>query len=176
MSSPRENRRFCLRLSQYLACLRAEAQGKSCAVPCSISDRPGQAGGRSSGGWCRDADRRLASVGPASSGKSRRLIDAQSEVQTAGFGLKRILNLPDAEPTDLTDINLFTQTPEINFSDTVGMALDQRAELQSLSAQVDAASLEHKAAIANSFANADYERRLESTGPDLWFSSSRLRL
>ena len=138
-----------LTVSQYLACLRAEAQVKAAQSRVQLAtDLAKQAEDLLAAGVATQIDVSRASVSLI--GQKQRLIDAQSEVQTAGFGLKRILNLPDAEPADLTDTNLFTQTPEINFSDTVAMALDQRAELQSLSAQVDAASLEHKAAIANS--------------------------
>ena len=84
-----------LTVSQYLGVPAGWSAGKSCAIPCSISDRPGQASGRSSGGWCRDADRRYRERRSASSVKSSASSMHKARYKRQGFGLKRILDLPD---------------------------------------------------------------------------------
>ena len=65
--------------------------------------------------------------------QKQRLIDAQSDVQTTNFALKRILNLEDGQLIDLVDTSLFSQTPELDVPNAVAVALKERPELQSLS-------------------------------------------
>lgn len=138
-----------LTASQYLACLRAEAQVKAAEsrVQLAIS-LANQAEALEGDGVATKIDVSRATVSLIS--QKQRLIDAQSDVQTTTLALKRILNVPDGLAINLVDTDLFTQTPELNVPNAVTSALKERPELQSLSESVKAASAKRKAALARS--------------------------
>ncbi len=78
------------------------------------------------------------------------LIDDQRDADTTVDALKRILNVSDSQQVEFTDQQDFFQTPSLDLSDPLAMALTQRPELQSLDESSKAAQLAHKAAVAES--------------------------
>ena len=78
------------------------------------------------------------------------LIDALRDADTTVHALKRILNLPDSQQIQFADQQDFFQTPSLDLSDPLEMALAQRPELHSLDETVKAAQLAHKAAVEES--------------------------
>ena len=135
--------------SQYLACLRAEAQVKAAELRVQLAiTLAKQAEELEADGVATKIDVSRATVSLVN--QKQRLIDAQSDVQTSTFALKRILNVANDQAICLADTNLFTQTPELDVLDAVKTALKERPELQSLSESVKAANAERQAALARS--------------------------
>ncbi len=138
-----------LTASQYLACLRAEAQVKAAESRVQLAiTLAKQAEELEADGVATKIDVSRATVSLIN--QKQRLIDAQSDVQTDTFALKRILNVANDQAIGLADTNLFTQTPELDVPDAVTTALKERPELQSLSESVKAANAERQAALARS--------------------------
>ena len=138
-----------LTASQYLACLRAGAQVKAAESRVQLAmSLSKQAEDLEAGGVATKIDVSRARVSLVT--QKQRLIDAQSDVQTTTFALKRILNVEDGRQIDLVDTNLFTQTPEMDVPNSVEIVLEERPELQSLLESMKAATTERKAAFARS--------------------------
>jgi outer membrane protein len=82
--------------------------------------------------------------------EQQKLIDAQSDAKTSLYALKRILNIPDSEEIEVADQSDFFSTPAFELSSPVPTALAQRPELRSMSENVKAAQLAHKAVVDDS--------------------------
>jgi outer membrane protein len=82
--------------------------------------------------------------------EQQHLVDAQRDADTTLYALKRIANIPDTQRLDFADGQDFFQTPPLNLSDPLTIALTQRPELHSLDESIKAAQLVHKAAVAES--------------------------
>jgi outer membrane protein len=82
--------------------------------------------------------------------EQQRLIDAQRDADTTLYGLKRIMNVSDAQEIEFADQQDFFQTPSLDLADPLATALVQRPELHSLAESIKAAQLAHKAVVAES--------------------------
>ena len=148
LSSTREQT-VLLTVSEYLAGLRAKAEvdAAESRVHLAVSLAK-QAHDLETGGVATAIDAARSDVRVLA--EKQRLVDAQREAQTSLFALKRILNLPDAQPVELVDAAAFADTPPLDITDPVSVALSSRPELRALSDRGKAASDGRKAAVANS--------------------------
>ena len=138
-----------LTASQYLACLRAQADVKAAESRVQLATGLAkQAEDLEASGVATKIDVSRSTVSLIS--QKQRLIDAQSDVETTLFGLKRILDLSDGQRIELLDTDLFTKTPSMDVPNAVAVALAERPELQSLSESIRAATAERNAATADS--------------------------
>jgi outer membrane protein TolC len=76
----------------------------------------------------------------------QRFAEAQASVKIALYGLSRLLNLDPQRSIELADATSFFETPEFTTDDSLARAYDARPELTSIAAQIQAASLERRAA------------------------------
>ncbi len=138
-----------LTVAQYLAELRAQADVMAATsrvqLAVSLAD---QAAALQAGGVATEIDVSRAKVSLLD--QKQRLTDAQDQVATAMFALKRILNVPQSQSIELLDKDQFTQTLAFEIPDAVDRALSQRPELQSLAEREAAARMEHQASSARS--------------------------
>ena len=138
-----------LSVSQYLACLRADAEVTAANSRVALATGlEKQAEALFADGVATKIDVSRAEVRLLN--EKQRLIDAQRDTLTTRFTLKRILNESDSASVELLDKDLFSQTPSFDINDPVGAALAQRPELHSLANSVLTAQAEHRAAIAES--------------------------
>jgi len=72
--------------------------------------------------------------------EQQRLIQSQADLQTALYGLSRLLNLDPRQPIELADELSFTETPEYSTEESLTLAFAQRPELRSIEAQIRGAS------------------------------------
>lgn len=145
-----------LTVSEYMAHLRALASISAAQSRVDLADRVvRQAEDLLKDGVATKIDVSRAQV--RLSEDRQRLIDAQSDAQTTLFALKRILNVPDDQQVDFADRQDFFSTPSLDLSDSVAVGLHERPEIESLSEDVKAARLAHKAAVAASLPKLDFE-------------------
>ncbi len=138
-----------LTISQYFAQLRAIAELTAAASRVQLaSDLEKQAKALEASGVATRIDVARAAVSLAD--QKQRLTNAQRDVQTTQFSLRRILNVPDAQAIELTDKDAFSSTPDLNVPNAVSIAIASRPELASLAETAKAAADERKAATARS--------------------------
>jgi len=89
--------------------------------------------------------------------ETQNLIAAQTNLQTSLFGLGRLLNLPPAQPIELTDAVSFFQTPPIDVDRSLEAAYTNRPEMQSLRHQARALENEKQALHAQRLPSARFE-------------------
>lgn len=99
--------------------------------------------------------------------EKQKLIDAQAEVQTTLFALKRILNVPDNTRLGFSDEDSFFSTPPLDISEPVQTALRDRPELLSLAATLKAAEDDRKAAGAAVLPKLSFTGRWDLEGETL---------
>lgn len=80
--------------------------------------------------------------------EQQRLIDSQTDADTTLNALKRILNIPDGDSIGFADEQDFFSTPSFNVADPLASALKQRPELHSMTENIEADELAHKAAVS----------------------------
>jgi outer membrane protein len=145
-----------LTVSEYMAHLRALASISAAQSRVDLADRlERQAEDLLKEGVATKIDVSRAQV--RLSEDRQQLIDAQSDAETTLFALKRILNVPDDQQVDFVDRQDFFSTPSFDPSDSLEAGLHQRPEIESLSEDVKAARLAHKAAVAASLPKLDFE-------------------
>jgi outer membrane protein len=78
--------------------------------------------------------------------EKQRLIVARTQLQTALYGLARLLNVDPKQPVELADAVSFFDTPEVNVDQTLDRAFQARPELRQILSQQQRAQLELRAA------------------------------
>jgi outer membrane protein len=145
-----------LTVSEYMAHLRALASISAAQSRVDLADRlVRQAEDLLKDGVATKIDVSRAQV--RLSEDRQQLIDAQSDAETTLFALKRTLNVPDDQQVDFADRQDFFSTPSLYLSDSFAVGLHERPEIESLSEEVKAARLAHKAAVAASLPRLDFE-------------------
>jgi len=76
----------------------------------------------------------------------QRFAEAQSTSKVALYGLGRLLNIDPQRSIELADTASFFETPEFTSDGSLSRAYDARPELKSVAAQIQAATLERRAA------------------------------
>jgi len=76
----------------------------------------------------------------------QRFAEAQSTLKIALYGLGRLLNIDPQRSIELADTASFFETPEFTSDGSLSRAYDARPELKSVAAQIQAATLERRAA------------------------------
>jgi outer membrane protein len=138
-----------LTTAQYLALLRAKASVKAAESRVQLAESLAkQAHDLLSSGVASNIDVSRAEVRVLT--EKQALVDAQSEIESNTFALRRILNVPDSQQLEFLDSDTFSQTPLLDLPDPVSTALSQRPELLALSQRQEAAKDERKAAAAES--------------------------
>ena len=138
-----------LTTAQYLSLLRAEASVKAAESRVQLAESlANQAHDLLSSGVATNIDVSRAEVRVLT--ERQALIDAQSEIESNTFALRRILNVPDSQRLEFLDSDTFSQTPLLDLPNPVSTALSQRPELLALSQRQEAAKDERKAAAAES--------------------------
>jgi outer membrane protein TolC/ABC-type transporter Mla MlaB component len=126
-------------VSQYLGCMRATADVKAAQSRVKLAqalydlavDLQKQGVGTSI-----DALRSNVEL----QNEQQRLIQSQADLQTALYGLSRLLNLDPKQPIELADELSFAETPEYGAEESLTLAFAQRPELRSIEAQIRAAN------------------------------------
>jgi outer membrane protein TolC len=138
-----------LTAAQYLALLRAKASVKAAESRVQLAESLAQqARDLLSSGVATNIDVSRAEVRVLT--EKQALVDAQSEIESDTFALRRILNVSDSQQLEFLDGDTFSQTPLLDVSDPVSTALSQRPELLALSQRQEAAKEDRKAATAES--------------------------
>jgi len=138
-----------LATAQYLGLLRAEASVKAAESRVQLAESLAkQAHDLLSSGVATNIDVSRAEVRVLT--ERQALIDAQSEIESNTFALRRILNVPDSQQLEFLDADTFSQTPLLDLPDPVSTALSKRPELLALSQRQEAAKDERKAAAVES--------------------------
>ena len=78
--------------------------------------------------------------------EKQRLIVARTQLETALYGLARLLNLDPKQRVELADAVSFFDTPEVNLDQTLERAWQARPELRQILSQENRAQLELRAA------------------------------
>jgi outer membrane protein TolC len=78
--------------------------------------------------------------------EKQRLIVARTQLETALYGLARLLNLDPKQRVELADASVFFDTPEVSVDQTLERAWQTRPELRQILAQQQRAELELRAA------------------------------
>jgi outer membrane protein len=78
--------------------------------------------------------------------EKQRLIVARTQLETALFGLARLLNVDARQRVELADVVSFFDTPEVNVDQTLERAYQARPELRQILSQQQRAQLELRAA------------------------------
>jgi outer membrane protein len=76
----------------------------------------------------------------------QRHAQAQATLKISLFGLSRLLSIDPQRSIELADTTSFFETPAFDADDSLARAYDARPELKSVAAQIQAASLERRAA------------------------------
>jgi outer membrane protein len=71
---------------------------------------------------------------------------SQTTLKVALYGLSRLLNVDPQRSIELADTASFFETPEFTADDSLARAYETRPEMKSIAAQIQAASLERRAA------------------------------
>jgi outer membrane protein len=138
-----------LTVSEYMSHLRAEASVQAAQSRVTLAEQLArQADDLLVDGVATKIDVSRAQVRLRE--EQQKLIDAQSDAKTSLYALKRILNIPDSEEIEVADQSDFFSTPAFELSSPVPTALAQRPELRSMSENVKAAQLAHKAVVDDS--------------------------
>jgi outer membrane protein len=138
-----------LTTAQYLGLLRAEASVKAAQSRVQLAESLAQqAQDLLSSGVATNIDVSRAEVRVLT--ERQALIDAQSEIESNTFALRRILNVRASQRLEFLDSDTFSQTPLLDLPDPVSTALSQRPELLALSQRQEAAKYDRKAAVAES--------------------------
>jgi outer membrane protein len=138
-----------LTTAQYLALLRAETSVKAAESRVQLAKSlANQAHDLLSSGVATNIDVSRAEVRVLT--ERQALIDAQSEIESNTFALRRILNVPASQRLEFLDADTFSQTPLLDLADPVSTALSQRPELLALLQRQKAAKDDRKAASAES--------------------------
>jgi len=138
-----------LTTAQYLALLRAEASVKAAESRVQLAESLSkQAHDLLSSGVATNIDVSRAEVRVLT--ERQALIDAQSEIESNTFALRRILNVPDSQQLEFLDADTFSETPLLDIPDPVSTALSKRPELLALLQRQEAAKDDRKSAAAES--------------------------
>jgi outer membrane protein TolC len=138
-----------LTTAQYLGFLRAEASVKAAESRVQLAESLAkQAQDLLSSGVATNIDVSRAEVRVLT--ERQALIDAQSEIESNTFALRRILNVRASQRLEFLGSDTFSQTPLLDLPDPVSTALSQRPELLALSQRQEAAKYDKKAAMAES--------------------------
>jgi outer membrane protein len=78
--------------------------------------------------------------------ETQRLIVARTQLQTALYGLARLLSVDPKQPVELADAVSFFDTPDVNSGQTLDRAFQTRPELRQILSQQQRAELELRAA------------------------------
>ena len=131
--------------SQYLGCLRATADVKAAQSRLALAQAL----------YDLAADLQKQGVGTSIDtlrsnvelqNEKQRLIQSQAGMQTALYGLSRLLNLDPRQPIELADELGFSETPEYGAEESLTRAYAQRSELRAIEAQIRAANNARRAA------------------------------
>ncbi len=132
-------------VSQYLAALRAGERLKAAQSRVDLAQALfNQAAQLEQNGIGTNLDTVRAQVELQNEKQS--LLVQQSERAKALYGLAQLLDLAPRQPMELTDQNVFAQTPEFTVDASVAGAVANRPEVKSLDAQVAAADHNRRAA------------------------------
>lgn len=155
-----------LTISEYAAHLRAVASVQAAESRVELATRLlTQAKALKDDGVASKIDVSRADV--RLSEEKQRLIDAQADVQTTLFALKRILNVPDNTRLGFSDEDSFFSTPPLDISEPVQTALRDRPELLALAATLKAAEDDRKAAAAAVLPKLSFTGRWDQEGETL---------
>jgi len=80
--------------------------------------------------------------------ESQRLIQSRTQLDTALYGLARLIGIEATRPVELADAMQFSETPEFATEQSVAQAYNTRPEMAEIRARERAASLDRKAAAA----------------------------
>ena len=132
-------------VARYLAILRAAANRDAAAERVDLAQRLyDQAVQLQKNGVGTDIDALRAQV--ELQNEKQRLIDAETQRNTAIYALAQVLDLPRGEEPEPTDTMEFSQLPEVTPETAVSQALRDRPEMKALLAAEHAAELREKAA------------------------------
>jgi outer membrane protein len=132
-------------VSQYLGCLRAAADVQAAQSRVQLAQALyDQAVELQKQGISTALDTLRSNV--ELQNEKQRLIRAETERQTAIYGLAHLLNLDPNQKIELEDENSFFATPRLGVQESLESAYANRPEVQALVAQETAARLEQRAA------------------------------
>lgn len=152
-----------LTVSEYLAHLRAVASVKAAQSRVALAqDLAKQAHDLEESGVATQIDISRAEVRLRT--EQQQLIDAQREVLTTTYALRRLLNVPDATGLTFTDADSFFQTPTLELNESLANALDRRPELSSLKERLQAAKYDHRASLSNSLPKLRFDGHWDEQG------------
>lgn len=153
-------------VSQYLGALRAMASADASKSRVELAKALwDQAASLHKAGLATQVDEVRAEVKIRQEEQS--LIDAQTDVQTALYGLARLLNLPAGQQLELAETRSFFETADLPADATIETAIHNRAEVVAAESRQRAASSEHSAAAAASLPSLRFQGSWDETGRNL---------